>query len=309
MLKILPITDGEGNELGSEWEREDVSDSSVVFRSYIPCDKNFVKRLNINYALRSGVTDNPFAKAGEGSSSSEGGAGAYGAAKQILLDVSEPGRKVANITLRSTATGRPEFKQYVFEVEKYYGLFDVVNEHLGSIRVVDNNPAINKSGLEFSWCMWEQKEGDSWVKVGGNQLYYTAGMSIHDKFSSTDSMRVTLRTASGDYLKTCPDVSHSSDKGSATGEPLVEVYPNPVALGGIIKIKQNNPSGGNNGEAEIELLYATFYIFDTQGHLIRFGNVSSLNEGLTAPEAPGIYHLILEGKAGKKAIEIAVVRE
>ncbi|MDR1415862.1 MAG: T9SS type A sorting domain-containing protein, partial [Prevotellaceae bacterium] len=181
-------------------------------------------------------------------------------------------------------------------------------EHLGSIRVVDNNPAINKSGLEFKWCLWEQKKGDSWVPVGGNQLYYTAGQSVHEKFSPMDSMRVTLRTVSGSYLKTCPDVGHSPDEGSVPDvHPAeVEVYPNPVAAGGIIKLKLNNPADGTSDKEVVKSLYTTFYIFNTQGQLVLSGSASILSDGLAMPEIPGIYHLILEGKAGKKAIEVAV---
>jgi hypothetical protein len=54
--------------------------------------------------------------------------------------------------------------------------------------------------------------------------------------------------------------------------------------------------------------YSAFRLFSSMGKLVSSGEASVLIEGLAMPEMADAYFLILEGKAGKKAIRIAVVR-
>jgi hypothetical protein len=139
-------------------------------------------------------------------------------------------------------------------------------------------------------------------------LYYAAGPSIrNDKFTDHDSMYIDLTTTTGDRLTSCPAVGGSNavyvdsagaDVSKKSAE--VSVYPNPVAAGGTIRLKQLELLDGE------EELYTTLYLFDAQGRLVLTDNASTLRDGLTMPETPGIYHLILEGKAGRKVVKVAV---
>jgi hypothetical protein len=79
----------------------------------------------------------------------------------------------------------------------------------------------------------------------------------------------------------------------------VAVYPNPVSAGGFIKLTQ---SGFADGEEEEER-YVKYSLFGSQGSLVLRGDASPLYEGqgLAMPQVPaGIYHLLLEGKSGKR---------
>ncbi|MDR1343534.1 MAG: hypothetical protein LBK18_09825 [Prevotellaceae bacterium] len=199
-------------------------------------------------------------------------------------------------------------KRYTVIVEKPFSLFDVVNEHVGSLRVVNNNPATNGHGLTFSTCEWRYKrDSGEWLTGEPAQLYYTAGSSVRDKFTYRDSMYVVLRTASGERLETCPDASPAAHGGSGSeaGDSLknsggLSVYPNPVAAGGVIRLKQAALIGDGDE------LYTRLYLLDAQGRPVLTGDASALRSGLTMPEIPGIYHLVLEGKSGRKVVKIAV---
>jgi hypothetical protein len=106
---------------------------------------------------------------------------------QLLVDLSRRGRKALfTVALRSAGTAKP----YTFVLERKFGLFDAVNEHMGHLRVVHNNPDINGHGMKFDRCSWfEKKKGsDSWTLLAINQLYYAAGSSPSDKFSPSDSI-------------------------------------------------------------------------------------------------------------------------
>ncbi|MDR0711984.1 MAG: hypothetical protein LBF67_06540, partial [Prevotellaceae bacterium] len=55
-----------------------------------------------------------------------------------------------------------------------------------------------------------------------------------------------------------------------------------------------------------EARYESYRLFGSQGKLASSGKASVLLSGLTMPDTPGAYYLILEGKAGRRAIQIAV---
>jgi hypothetical protein len=279
VLMVTSINDDAGNDLGGRWEREEVDSETVLLRYRIPCDKNAVSQLNITYTTSQGDAQN------------------------LKFDVSAPGRQVATVEIPG------EGKRYQLEVVKNFELFDIINEHMGSLRVVNNNPALNKSGMVFEKCVWEVKKDGKWAIVETKSLYYAAGQSISDKFSSADSMRLTLQTTSGDIQETCPDDGSGAGSGSNDGasssnnsskSAALSVYPNPVAAGGTIKLKQAELADGEDEP------YADFYLFDAQGRLTLAGSFSALRGGLTMPVAPGIYHLVLEGKAGRKVLKVAV---
>jgi hypothetical protein len=128
-------------------------------------------------------------------------------------------------------------------------------------------------------------------------------------------MRIPLYTDSGERFETCPDATHAEydGSGSAQGKRSIDdvaVYPNPVAPGGVIKLRQgtfaddnNDDDDGGGGEEEP---YAALYLFDVQGRLVLTGSTSALRAGLAMPETPGVYHLILKGKAGRKVVKVAV---
>jgi hypothetical protein len=221
------------------------------------------------------------------------------------------GRKSIIVELHDT-TFADVSKRYTIVLEKKFELFNIIREHLGNIRVVHNNPALNGHGLTFSTCDWYRWswERSSWELVDFGHLYYTAGPSIrNDKFSDLDSMYVVLRTAPDNIrLETCPAVSKdsiayandSSSAGSDKKAVELSVYPNPVAAGGTIKLKQAEFIDSEQEQP------ATFYLIDAQGRLVLTGSASALRDGLTMPEAPGVYHLILEGKSGRKVVKVAV---
>jgi uncharacterized repeat protein (TIGR02543 family) len=220
------------------------------------------------------------------------------------VDVSKPGSKTFTIVFSSG-------KRYTLVVSKRYGLFDLITEHMGNIRVVLNNPELN-GGLKFDFCRWHYKKaGDKWdVVQSGSKLYYSAGPSITDKFSPEDSMRVELRTVDGSALTTCPDADiagkNSANGGSSSLKSDVDIddyaYPNPVRGGSKIYIKESLFIASDGEER-----YSTCRLFTSQGRLVLSGSASALIEGLVMPETSGSYFLILDGKAGRRAIQIAVI--
>ncbi|MDR1022445.1 MAG: T9SS type A sorting domain-containing protein, partial [Prevotellaceae bacterium] len=196
-------------------------------------------------------------------------------------------------------------KSYAVALEKKFDLFDVVNEHVGHLRVVRNNPDANKLGMKFSTCEWYYKPNEEaeWEMSSSTQLYFLAGESHLTKFADTEFnlMYVALYTANGDRFESCPDVSPAkSGSGSGDNSKIdISVYPNPVAQGGTVRIRQ--VALLNDDE-----LYAKLYLLDLQGRIVFTGNASELHSGLRMPETPGVYVLVLAGQAGRKEIKIAV---
>ena len=203
----------------------------------------------------------------------------------------------------------PSDQRYTVVVEKRYGLFDLVTEHLGNIRVVINNPEFN-GGLKFASCTWYSKEvrWNGYYEVSKG-LYYSAGPSITDKFGPQDSMYLVLVTTKGDTLVTCPDADitskNSANGGSSKGSEEARQlggYPNPVRGGSKIYFKEGFLTDDAGSER-----YATFRLFTSDGRLISTGSTSTLAEGFFMPEMAGSYFLLLDGKAGRTVIRIAVV--
>jgi hypothetical protein len=80
------------------------------------------------------------------------------------------------------------------------------------------------------------------------------------------------------------------------------VYPNPVAAGQLLYLKEE----ALTAEEEQQNAYSTLRLIDNHGRQVYAGTVAELYKGFTAPSVPGVYLLIFEGKAGRKAIKIAV---
>jgi hypothetical protein len=218
--------------------------------------------------------------------------------------------KAVSVELSDSRTDSSS-RSYTFVLEKPFGLFDIVIEHIGSIRVVNNNTRFNKHGLTFRSCAWYLKrETDAEFRpVGEKRLYYTAGESVYDRFKKTDSMYLDLLTTEGDLVTTCRDGTHDSfvdrKKAQAQSSQLsgLVVYPNPVPPGGTVKLKRDF------FEDDEYFLHAKVYLFDVHGRLVYEGSASALYDGAgpTMPETPGIYHLVLESANGKrKNVKIAV---
>jgi hypothetical protein len=304
MLSLSLFEDG-GNPL-ERLENEAIGDT-VVYT--IPCDENAsIQQLSFRYATPPGVTGSLVNVTGIGKGGDEARRSEVEevSSDNIRVDMQIPGRKVLTIALYNAGTTAT--KLYTIVLEKKFELFYIIREHLGSLRVVHNNPEKNDHGLEFSSCDWYRWDSSisSWV-VKRNLLYYTISSNISDKFTNSDSMYIRLLTTDNVRLETCPAVGKdpayvedgdiaSDSKKSAT----VSIYPNPVAAGGVIRLKQTELV---DNEQE---LYTTLYLFDAQGRLVLTDNASTLSDGLTMPETPGIYHLVLEGKAGRKVIKVAV---
>ena len=307
-LVLLTLRDDSGDTLICR-EREEIGDTTYY---ELPCNRG-VATLNVSYVAPPGVTGNLVPDEAEAAGEASGAYRSESVATQqsdslISVDVSKPGRRIFTLSLSSG-------KRYTVVIDRPYGLFDVVIEHLGNIRVVNNNPAIN-GGFEFESCeWWYRKLGkEEWqLAASGGNLYYAAGPSIADKFNPEDSMRVVLHTVQGGVLATCPDADAISAGGagganggnsSRRSDEDVDhyAYPNPVRGGGKIYLKQSIILTGEGEER-----YTTYRLFTSVGRLVLSGSASVLIEGLTMPETSGAYYLILDGKAGRRAIHIAVV--
>ncbi|MDR0565849.1 MAG: InlB B-repeat-containing protein, partial [Prevotellaceae bacterium] len=297
-----------GNEQLASWSRKEI-DSITYYQ--IGCNLNS-STLSIRYATPAGVT---------ASVSMETETGAVeplsSAENQIAVDMENPGRKVYYIDLSSK-------KRYVVVLYRRYGLFDIITEHLGNLRVVNNNPQTN-GGLQIASCRWYMKqaaaEGDAaeWQLVG-NKLYYSIGPSATDKFTSQDSMYVVLQTEQGEQITTCVDVkvtSKNNENGGSGGsggssssskeDRDNSAYPNPVQGGGKIYLKESVIIGSDDDDGGgSEEHYATYRLFTSQGKLVLSGSAYVLIEGLVMPETAGTYYLVLDGNAGRKTMQIAV---
>ncbi|MDR1022489.1 MAG: hypothetical protein LBL94_04350 [Prevotellaceae bacterium] len=78
-----------------------------------------------------------------------------------------------------------------------------------------------------------------------------------------------------------------------------------------LRVVNNNPVTNKHGLTFSptscgDELHTRLYLFDAQGRTVFTGNVSALRSGLTMPETPGAYHLVIESKAGRKVAKVAV---
>jgi hypothetical protein len=312
-MLLLALRDSKDREL-VRWELEEISDT--IFYQ-IPCNNNDIAHLNIVCSLPSGVSGS-FSAWADAVAGGAAGAGEITPTAQsdstLQLNVRHAGLRVITVTLNAAGN-----KRYTLVLNKNFNLFDVINEHLGALRVVNINPATNHTELIFSACTWWHKRDSGLWHVGEEKLlYYSAGTNIRDKFTEKDSMYLVLTLPNGSLLETCPDANHivagDGDENGSDGEGIgsagtkvtdMAIYPNPVPSGGHIKIKHTDLTDDEDENNH----YEQYFLYDTQGHLIFTGDALPLYEGqdLTMPQTPGIYHLLLEGKNGKRwTVKIAV---
>jgi hypothetical protein len=307
VLLTLSLVDGAGREY---WRIDSVPDAAYYS---LPCDANdSVGSLMLRYtASRGVVVDSLAAKyviAADGNTAAEGEV-SVGEDGSLAVDMSRTGRRELSLTLRDTLSVE-RTKRYTVALERKFGLLDLVREHMGSLLVVHNNPELNGHGVTFTRCRWWSKRGLGEWDFGrvSPQLYYTAGSSIHDKFTAEDSVSVELYTADGMHIETCRgsvgsvgSVAPGSDSAAVSQSSslgALPVYPNPVPAGGMVRLKQVEPIDG--------AAYARLYLLDVQGRVVFSGSASALRGGVTMPETSGVYHLVLEGNAGRKVAKIAV---
>jgi predicted alpha/beta-fold hydrolase len=302
----LWLIDEAGNRLAT-WEREEIGDT-IYYE--VPCSRiDNDMTLNVRYVVPLGVSDSlvdahAVGNGGDGDEFVTRAGDLY--PYHLKVDMSLRGRRsMFTVKLYSAVTG--EVKRYTIMLERKFELFDVIKEHIGNLRVVHNNPDINGHGLKFSACgWWYKRDAGEWLMSGVSSLYYIAGPSVRDKFSPRDSMRVVLYSEAGNVFATCPGAGFAEyggsgeAGGSSKNAAGVSVYPNPVAAGGLIRLKQEALLDGDDE------LYTRLYLLDAQGRPVLTADLSALRSGLIMPELPGVYHLVLEGKAGKKVVKIAV---
>ena len=189
-----------------------------------------------------------------------------------------------------TITDNGQSRQYTLRIKKRFEFSSIVHVKLGGkLLVIVRNPE-NNGGFSFQEVAWRHKSG---ARANSNKYYYTSpsGGVI------TDTLYVKLLDASGTWLETCP---YSPPAAAAAPQALrMAVYPNPVSGGSAIHLKD---VFGDDPEER----YEVFYLIDIQGKVIYAGETSELRQGLTMPGVAGIYHLVLEGKAGRTLIKVAV---
>jgi hypothetical protein len=309
-MASLTLSIGDGNVL-KRWEREDIADT--IFYQ-VPCA---IGQVEVSCAFPPGVgrvISVTSTSIKDGTSTPKGSGD-----DALLVEVGSLSRTTVDVTVVNPDASRGD-KPYTVVLSKELGLFDIITEHLnGTLRVVQNNPDINPTGLTFKECKWYRKRYPDtlFMLVEESRLYYTAGPSLSDKFTERDSMRLWLTLSDGTTLETCPDANNNIPEasdgsgngsgGSAGNKSMkVAVYPNPVSAGGIVKLKQSDFAGGQDEEEE---RYVKYSLYSSQGSLVLRGDASVLygGEGLTMPQTPGIYHLLLEGKNGQRqVVKIAV---
>jgi hypothetical protein len=279
------------------WEREHINSVNDTIFYNVPCG---VTNLRVCYGTSSTGISGELIDV----SSAEAEAVYEFSDNAFEIDVSRYGIKIVTIRLKSES--KELQKRYTFVLKKNFDLFDIVNEHLGSVRIVHNNPNYNVHGLTFKSCEWYRKrERDTaWSKTPESRRFYlSAGPSIYTKFSPRDSMYLVLYTTDNQRVETCPGASDGGIKSAAgsIGSPEswtfdMAIYPNPVSPGGIVKLKRGSLAIGEDDD----ILNARYFLIDAQGRVVRTGSSSILFDGLAMPTTPGLYHLIVDSADGRR---------
>jgi hypothetical protein len=309
----LTIKDGNGNELKS-WSSEDISETTIIPYT-IPCNQGDVEELELDCRFRPYVSSHISVR----SDSLASGTTSIESKIDSVLRVPVSPYTRTTVSVESSSGIDGPSMRYTIMLTKNFGLFDVVNKHLEDrVRVVNNNPKTNLTGLVFNACTWWHKRDTGWSIGEENQLLYSSA-SLLKKFTDQDSMYLVLTLSDGTLLETCPDAGGAvADEGSngsvgtgSTGKKSTSmdtyIYPNPVHSGGAIRLKQPALSGSDDGEER----YVKYSLFDNQGSLVLRADASALygGQGLIMPQASGIYYLLLEGKSGQRWVTKIAVGE
>jgi uncharacterized repeat protein (TIGR02543 family) len=246
----------------------------------VPCGDDTTKTLRISFVTAPGT----YYKFPSGST---------------LVNINGPFQKDIVITFFTTAPdsfGDGQVRQCTLRVEKPFKLDDIMRAQLGGrLLMVIKNPVYN-GNHHIQDVQWWRKNGKEYM-VNSKKFYYT----FPDR-PTADTIFAKLQDTSGTWISTCPYIPNVS--GAPNKATHMAVYPNPVPVGGVVHLKENLLIGDELGE--LEARYATFRLISVQGTVVRSGNVSELKQEFTVPDTPGIYHLVLEGKAGNAQLKIAV---
>ena len=187
--------------------------------------------------------------------------------------------------------------KYILRLEKKFEFDNIVSVQLdGKLLMVLKNPAGN-GGFNFQQASWWSSAGRGYEKLVGNKFYYNSPFA--EPVTDTTLYVRLLDTANVEF-KTCPYHPHALP-GAAEAQRMA-VYPNPVSSGKSIHLKEEFLINDN-----LEERYATLSLIDAQGKVVYVGKPSELRQGLTIPDIPsGLYHLVLDGKAGRKLFKIMV---
>ncbi|MDR3366713.1 MAG: YDG domain-containing protein [Prevotellaceae bacterium] len=215
----------------------------------------------------------------------------------LLIPVNRPSYTTTPLTF-TLADGR--VKEYSLQVEKPFDFSSIVHVQLGGrMLLVIKNPE-NNGGYDFQGVAWQRKVGEDWLTEQTGKFYYVSP----DGNPITDVMRVQLQEVTGDWISTCPYDTVREDT-PAEGMEEASVYPNPIASGEKLQLKLDE---SRLTRADLEKIYTAIYLIDVQGRVVFFGTLSDLYNGLTMSYAPGVYHLIFEGKSARKAFKISVTK-
>jgi uncharacterized repeat protein (TIGR02543 family) len=208
----------------------------------------------------------------------------------LYIDASRPFRLDTAITL----TDGVQQKRYKLMLEKRFEFDSIVHAQLGGRLLMAVKSPANNGGFVFQQALW-YRAGDG--KMLGNKFYYgsPSGEVI------ADTLYVRLQDSTGTWLSSCP--YHPVAPNVAAEEAPLAVYPNPVVVGGVVHLKEELLIDHN---ADLEERYANLHLIDVHGGVVYTGKASELLQGLTMPFTPGIYYIVLDGKAGKKAIQVTV---
>jgi uncharacterized repeat protein (TIGR02543 family) len=209
----------------------------------------------------------------------------------LHIDASRPFRRDTVIALNSG-------KQYVLKLDRRFEIDSIIHVQLGGkLLMVIKNPK-NNGGFNFQEASWWRKDKGIWKKAGSNFYYVSPDGEV-----IADTLSLRLLDSSGMQLESCPYYLPAA--ASAPDKLRMAVYPNPVAAGAPVHLKEELIIGLN---ADLEDRYATLYLLDVQGNVLYTGKSSELRQGMTMPSTPGVYFLILEGKAGRKLLKVTVLQ-
>jgi uncharacterized repeat protein (TIGR02543 family) len=210
----------------------------------------------------------------------------------LRIDASRPFQHDKHVTI---ATSDRQQKSYLLRLEKYVNFDSIVHMQLGGrlIMIVKNTQ--NNGQLDLQEVIWQKKQNGHWISTGHDKFYYVTNANQ----LTSDTLRIRVRVADETWLSTCP---YEPTPADAPEEALqAVVYPNPVAAGRTVQLKDGFFIG-----AKVTERYENYYLFDTRGTLVHVGKTSELRNGLTMPNFPGVYCLVLDGAAGRVEFKISV---
>jgi uncharacterized repeat protein (TIGR02543 family) len=213
--------------------------------------------------------------------------------QDTVLEIHRASRRSLPVLL--SAQGVPA-KRYTILLEKPFAFDSIVHVQLGGrLLMVIKNPDNNGNyHLQNAW--WQPKIGDSWGRVGPS-FYYVPPLGK----PIADSIRVVLKDTAGASIPTC--YYDPSAKIAPADQKIARVaaYPNPVPAGGTVYLRAENPAKG-----ALESTFSTVAIFDVQGRRCYAGKISDLQRGVTMPNTPGTYFILLEGGSQTAEIKVSV---